>query len=208
MSSSLYSSRLVRTPSCVGALLAFLGAAAQTTAGSRARVVAWLMATLEERFPRAVLTPQDTVTGIIALGGGKTARTIEAIRLARLYPNAKLVVTGAADADYELARAQSFDATHLILEQQATNTFENAHFTKRIVTPNPAERWLLVTSATHMPRAIGSFRSAGFPVDAWPIYDVQGVDGHAPAVVQHEYLGLLAYRLLRRTDVLFPGPLT
>jgi len=166
------------------------------------------MATLEERFPRAVLTPQDTVTGIIALGGGKTARTIEAIRLARLYPNAKLIVTGAADADYELARAQSFDATHLILEQQATNTFENAHFTKRIVTPNPAERWLLVTSATHMPRAIGSFRSAGFPVDAWPIYDVHGVDGHASAVVQHEYLGLLAYRLLRRTDVLFPGPLT
>jgi uncharacterized SAM-binding protein YcdF (DUF218 family) len=35
--------------------------------------------------------------------------------------------------------------------------------------PKPGERWLLVTSAAHMPRAIGCFRRAGFAVEACPV---------------------------------------
>ena len=46
---------------------------------------------------------------------------------------------------------------------------ENARFTRELVQPKPGERWLLVTSAHHMPRSVGVFRAAGFPVEAFPV---------------------------------------
>ena len=55
------------------------------------------------------------------------------------------------------------------LETRSRNTAENAAFTKALVKPKPGERWLLVTSALHMPRAIGCFRRVGFPVEAYPV---------------------------------------
>ena len=56
-----------------------------------------------------------------------------------------------------------------MLEDQSRNTRENAIFTRRLVDPKPGERWLLVTSAWHMPRAIGVFRKAGFEIEAFPV---------------------------------------
>ena len=56
----------------------------------------------------------------------------------------------------------------LILERKARNTAENAILAKELADPKPGQRWLLVTSAWHMPRAIGLFRKAGFDVEAWP----------------------------------------
>jgi DUF218 domain len=43
------------------------------------------------------------------------------------------------------------------------------YLTKAIVEPKRGDRWLLVTSAYHMPRAIGVFRKAGFPVEPYPV---------------------------------------
>ena len=40
---------------------------------------------------------------------------------------------------------------------------------KALADPKPGQRWLLITSAWHMPRAIGLFRKAGFNVEAWPV---------------------------------------
>ena len=40
--------------------------------------------------------------------------------------------------------------------QVARHADENARFTKELVQPKPGERWLLVTSAHHMPRSIGA----------------------------------------------------
>jgi DUF218 domain len=57
----------------------------------------------------------------------------------------------------------------IIVERKSRNTTENAAFTKQLVMPKPGERWLLVTSAMHMPRAVGVFRKAGFAVDAYPV---------------------------------------
>ncbi len=47
-------------------------------------------------------------------------------------------------------------------EEQSRNTIENAVFSRLVAQPKPGERWLLVTSAFHMPRAIAAFRAAGF----------------------------------------------
>ena len=185
--------------------VAIVGASSCALDSSSDRIAAALIPPLSERFVRPTFSAQDSPTGIITLGGG-TARTIEAMKLARRFPGAKLVITGAADLDYNLARAQGLGHDRLIFERKATNTFENALFTKRLVAPESGERWLLVTSATHMPRAIGSFRANSFPVEPWPIQDVRTTDDHAFAVGRHEWLGLIAYRLLGRSDTWFPGP--
>jgi uncharacterized SAM-binding protein YcdF (DUF218 family) len=83
----------------------------------------------------------------------------------------------------------------------------------------PDERWLLVTSAHHMPRSIGSFRQAGFSVDAYPVdFRTRGTsdlirpfqsvsDGlRRTDTAAREWVGLLVYRLTGRIAELFPGP--
>jgi uncharacterized SAM-binding protein YcdF (DUF218 family) len=56
----------------------------------------------------------------------------------------------------------------IVLEERSRNTLENAIYSKDLANPKAGERWLLVTSAYHMPRAIGVFRQAGFMVEAYP----------------------------------------
>jgi uncharacterized SAM-binding protein YcdF (DUF218 family) len=87
------------------------------------------------------------------------------------------------------------------------------------VQPQPGQRWLLVTSANHMPRAMGAFRKAGFTVEPWPV-DYRTADKYdrylmfeAPSeglrrleLAVHEWIGLIAYRLMGRSDELFPRP--
>lgn len=86
--------------------------------------------------------------------------------------------------------------------------------------PKEGARWLLVTSASHMPRAMGSFRSVGFKIEPWPVdYRTRGVEDiyrFFPTPSEgwrrvdnavREWAGLLMYRLTGRTNSLFPGPL-
>jgi uncharacterized SAM-binding protein YcdF (DUF218 family) len=157
---------------------------------------------LETRFAPTELGQHEKITGIIALGGG-SQRVAEAVRLARRFPHARLVITGPGRGEYEFARAQDFAPGRLVLEMSARNTFENATLTKAVVNPRPEERWLLVTSAWHMARAVGCFRKAGFAVLPWPVEQRPG--DRSPEHVR-EWLGLLAYWLIGRTDALFPGP--
>jgi uncharacterized SAM-binding protein YcdF (DUF218 family) len=99
-------------------------------------------------------------------------------------------------------------------------TVENAVFSKLIVHPKRGERWLLVTSAFHMLRAIGVFRKAGFPVEPYPV-DLRrppaegGLRPFATIVdglwrtdtAVHEWVGLGVYWLTGRSSELFPVPL-
>ena len=204
-----------------------------------------LMRPLEDRFPR----PPDDMpepTGIIVLGGiinfssvtrGVIAltqdgeRLSEAAALAHRYPNAIVVYSGGTISNVpedvsEVAIAKRFllalgvDQSRIVLEGKSLSTAQNATFTRALVTPQPGQRWLLVTSASHMPRAIGSFRRAGFPVIAYPVgHTTSGLPGDYWAiqfeasanlvradVALHEWIGLFAYWLTRRTDVLLPAP--
>jgi uncharacterized SAM-binding protein YcdF (DUF218 family) len=111
------------------------------------------------------------------------------------------------------------NALILPLEQRSGNTEENAKFTKTIADSKPDERWLLVTSAHHMPRAIGAFRRAGFPVEAYPVdWRTRGPDDLARPIrtasdglkltdtAAHEWIGLFVYWLTSRSSELFPEP--
>ena len=206
----------------------------------------WLMLPLEQRFARADLAGRD-VDGIVVLGGAEDARIwvardahalneagerfTEALGLARRYPKAKVVFSGGAieilgspKIGADAARAIFRDlglvqGEQLLLESKARDTWENAVLTKALVQPKPGERWLLVTSAWHMPRAVGVFRQAGFAIEPWPVdYRTGGRwdalrPFEAPAdglkrldTAMREWIGLISYRASGRTDALFPGP--
>ena len=78
---------------------------------------------------------------------------------------------GATEAELAARLFESFGIAkaRIVLEDKSRDTVENARFTKELVQPKPGERWLLVTSAHHMPRSVGVFRAAGFPVEAFPV---------------------------------------
>lgn len=198
---------------------------------------------LEDRFPQQDAA-KGPVTGIVVLGGAvglargdvvlnaSASRMTKAVELARLHPQAKIVFTGGAanliseattteaDGAKRLMEGLGLEPGRLILEDKSRNTLENAVFTRRLVAPQPGERWLLVTSAWHMPRAMGVFRKAGFAVEAFPVdYWSQGKPAdfirpysRAPRALDiadnsfKEWVGLVAYRLAGYTDTLFPGP--
>jgi uncharacterized SAM-binding protein YcdF (DUF218 family) len=203
-----------------------------------------LLHPLENRFPRWDAA-RGAPDGIIVLGGPIDAdlsaahdtpvissepdRIVAAAELARKYPNARIVFTGgspnlisndAREADFaaEIFEALGIDKKRLILERRSRNTYENATFSKALVAPKPGERWLLVTSAFHMPRAVGLFRKAGFAVEPYPVdwrvgdrvdpfvFSQAAIGLTRTDIASREWLGLLAYRLSGRTDALFPGP--
>jgi len=108
-----------------------------------------------------------------------------------------------------------------VLEDKSRNTAENAAFTRAMLDPKPGERWLLVTSALHMPRSVGAFRKAGFPVEPFPVdwitppnpnlfrlsRNLMGGLGALNAAA-HEIIGLAVYWATGRSSGLFPGPLS
>ena len=199
----------------------------------------YMLAFLEARFP-AVEEPA-AVDGIVLLGGAIDAasyyerrgsgytssmgRVVEAARLAKRHPSARLIVAGGPELEPGRSEAEATRALlielgvepeRIELEVHSRNTFENALFVKQIARPQPGQHWLLVTSAFHMPRAMGCFRAVGFPVTAFPVDYRYGAltaprfdffDGLSELkYAVHEYTGLVVYRLTGKTQELFPGP--
>jgi uncharacterized SAM-binding protein YcdF (DUF218 family) len=162
-------------------------------------------ALLEARFSPARLDRADPIVGIVVLGG-HIDRTREAVRLARRLPKATLILTGARPDEIWLLRRQGYRSGRLLIDRQAKSTYENALYAKELASPHPGQRWLLVTSATHMPRALGTFMHHGFAVEPWPVYISHKETADLVPVVVHELLALMAYRLLGYTPSLLPSP--
>ncbi len=161
-------------------------------------------------------------------------RIVETVILARRFPEAKIAFTGGdagvfytsdseAAGAAELLAALGVPRERLILEAKARDTYENAVFLKeelgKLGLLGPGTRWVLITSAYHMPRAMAAFRAAGFDVDAWPVdYRTRGeADLTRPFdkvseglrrvdTATREWVGLFAYWLRGRSKVLFPAP--
>jgi len=205
----------------------------------------WLMLPLEARFPVPDLKDRR-IDGVIVLGGtvqerqtlahgsltlnDASERVVAMADLARRYPDARILFTGGAGSysrapKPEAEVLQSFIGTlglpagRIRIESRSVNTYENAVLSKEIMAPRAGETWLLVTSAWHMPRSVGIFRAAGWPVLAYPVdFRTAGskdrTRGFASVseglrrteVATREWLGLLVYRLTSKTDALFPAP--
>ena len=200
---------------------------------------------LETRFPPWDAA-RGAPDGIVVLGGSIDAdrsvahdavavtaaagRLIEAAALAHRYPNARVIFSGgsgnlisadAREADYAAAIFESLDVSRerLTMERRSRNTQENAEFSKVIAAPKSGERWLLVTSAYHMPRSVGLFRKAGFAVEPYPVDWRTGkredILAFSPVAVEglertdigiREWIGLAAYWLTGKIDDVLPGP--
>ncbi|WP_240230294.1 YdcF family protein [Devosia lacusdianchii] len=222
-----------------GALgLTLLGVSAFTTAG------ALLIMPLENRFVRPAEMPEQ-VSAIIMLGGATSGRVstrrqipelteagdrlTETLRLAQLYPEARVVVSGGSglmvpDGESEATTAERFftglgiDPARLVLEGDSRNTDENAKMTLALLGGEVSGNVLLVTSAFHMPRSIGIFRKVGLDVIAWPTDYRSGGDESVgfdivnpvlnvttTGVAIREWIGLVTYSWIGRTSEMFPA---
>jgi uncharacterized SAM-binding protein YcdF (DUF218 family) len=205
-----------------------------------------LLYPLEARFPPWD-DARGAPDGIIVLGGsiepdlsaargtavftGSVDRIVAAAALAYRYPQARMVFSGgsanlvADDTAKEADTAQAvFERLgvakgRLLMERQSRNTLENAEFSKAMAAPKPGERWLLVTSAYHMPRSVGAFRKAGFAVEPYPVdwrtggprdlmkFSIYAIDGLGRVeTAMREWIGLSAYWITGKTAVFFPSP--
>jgi uncharacterized SAM-binding protein YcdF (DUF218 family) len=233
----------VARPSRAWGLLS-LGAVLLLAALAETPVGLLMIAPLEDRFPGspADMPPPD---GIIVLGGAlrgdeseargqvvysEGERVVEAAILAKRYLNARVIFSGAngslltrstteARAAQKLLVELGVAPPRITLEDKSRNTDENARFTAALVHPRPTQRFLLITSAYHMPRSMGLFEKAGFSVTAFPVAfrtlgkgrglhwetqpwrNLETID-----IAAREWIGLVVYWATGRIDSLFPGP--
>lgn len=203
----------------------------------------WGKTLLEYRFP--VTDLPATLDGVVVLGGALSPapdeefigvsinhnfeRILTFIKLGQRYPQAKLIFTGGVgslrrDQESEALLARrifdglGLDSSRVQFEPEARNTHENAVYAKRLAGDVSKQTWVLVTSARHVPRAVGVFRKQGwdvlpFPVDfrtngqyewTWSFDIVLRVVSLRIAMT--EWIGLLAYRIKGYTDDVFPSP--
>ena len=177
------------------------------------------------------IDPQLSAAHGTAVYGGSVDRIMAAAALAHRYPNARVIYSGgnanlvldntAKEADYASAVFESLGISsgRLLMERRSRNTQENAEFSKALAAPKNGERWLLVTSAYHMPRSVGIFRKAGFAVEPYPVDWRTGkradllrfsaaLEGLGRVeIAMREWMGLVAYRISGRTSELFPAPM-
>jgi uncharacterized SAM-binding protein YcdF (DUF218 family) len=199
----------------------------------------FLLNPLERAYSAQPVVTQPA--GILVLGGaedqapdyaGKVAmvnhagdRLIATMQLARQYPEAVVLYTGgkvalmpAAEGAFELGpdilRQLGLSEDRMIVEGRSRTTAENAALS-RAMAPNAEGPWILVTSAFHMPRALGTFCAAGwrnvvpYPTDyrGGKIRDQIGWNLAENLtdlnIGVKEWVGLLAYRITGRTVAFF-----
>jgi len=151
---------------------------------------------LEYNYP-PILNVQNiqTLKWVVVLGGGHTSdpkipvtgqlseaslfRLVEAIRLHRELPQSKLILSGGivfgrvseAKVLTDVALVMGANKENLILEESSKDTEDQARLIQRIV---GNERFVLVTSASHMPRCMALFKRLGMdPIPAPGDYQVK-----------------------------------
>jgi len=206
-------------------------------------VSAALIVPLERRFPNREVS--ERIDGIIVLAGGFSIlksgtvqfgtlnRIVQGLAITRQHPEAKLIFSGGSgsvlsqayrEADYMKAQSVllGISPERILIDRKSRNTRENALETANLLKDynqkNPDARWVLITSAFHMPRAIGCFRMAGidpipYSVDYLWNGDYKFMFLPSPdnlinsRTAIKEWMGLIAYRLSHYTDEFFPRSL-
>lgn len=203
----------------------------------------WLAYPLENRFSAKPDLPAN-IDGIIVLGGAIDAlasslwqqvemgsageRNSAFVTLAKRYPEAKLVFTGGqgllAHQDLKGADfAQIFftqlglPSERVIFERESRNTYENVINSQKLIPSTANETWILITSATHMPRAVGLFCQQNWSVIPYPVdhgtspgrlvrVEFNFADNLSFLKISlHEWLGLFAHRISGKTASLLPA---
>jgi uncharacterized SAM-binding protein YcdF (DUF218 family) len=195
-----------------------------------------LLGGLESRIPGYTVENAPREPVIVVLGGfmraasgthahGKLTeagdRLLQGFRLYRAGKAPLILVSGGevpmlgkgseteADAARTILLEWGVPDAAILIEKQSKSTVENARFSREMLAARGIKRALLVTSASHMPRALGVFRKAGLEVSPspadyltgwaqpdWPfriLPDPGALNDSNTAL--HEYVGLLIYRI-------------
>ena len=192
-----------------------------------------LLVPLEQRYP-SLLHPETVSWGpksstspkwIVVLGGGHVSdprlpansqisttalgRVVEGVRLYKTIPGSKLLLSGGrvfdpvpeAEVMAQIAGLLGVKPQDISLESDSRDTADQAEIIAKKI---GRERFILVTSAFHMPRSMALFRKRGLqPIPAptdFQVRESQGFDpnrffpnakplGQVESAV-HEYLGL------------------
>jgi uncharacterized SAM-binding protein YcdF (DUF218 family) len=199
-----------------------------------------LIHSLEDDYPAKSMESVPEVDVIVVLGGGLglphpprththlgsgADRLLYALQLYRADKAPRILLTGGnvfpqpglqSEAYYarELLGLWGVPEAAIVMETESRNTIQNAEHSARIIADRGWDEVLLVTSATHMHRAVLAFRHAGVSVTPAPT-DFLAVDSQRPAVLSwvpsagalsgtthalHEYIGRLWYRLRLEVD--------
>lgn len=204
-----------------------------------------MLAELERRFEPLDPPGEAELGGVIVLGGGVDAemshrrgllelnaagdRILAMLELLERYPSLPVVYSGGsgewrrvlggdADALKFSAYIGPRIAQGVILETDSRNTRENAVNTAALISSlGGGKPWILVTSAWHMPRAVGAYRALEVKVIPAPV-DYRGGrplrDGllrwvrnfSELSLASKEWAGLFVYRTLGWSDSFFPAP--
>ena len=196
---------------------------------------------LEKKFHDKFIFP-NKIDGILILSGAtnpglskeydqihlndSAERLTESFQLINRYPMAKVIFSGGSgsinadqlthsDVAKDFFEQFNFDINNIIFESKSRNTYENILYSKKIVKPDSDEKWLLITSASHMTRALNigeklNWTFIPYPVDFhaskefswkpsmnfyWNFYDLQ--------IISHEWVGLIAYYFMGRTNKIY-----
>ncbi len=192
----------------------------------------WMMTHLEERFPEQKSISEEA-KGLILLGGTfseeksrlqqrpiynqSAARLFEFIAVAQKFSTLKILVTGTpleTKLTRDVFKEHGIDLTRVTFEEESSSTKDNADKSYALIQPGN-DRWILVTSAFHMPKAVGLFRAAGWNVLPYPVnYQTSGMYGIKQKVGRDniyaftraiaQYAGLLYHYLKGETKELYP----
>jgi uncharacterized SAM-binding protein YcdF (DUF218 family) len=197
----------------------------------------FLVGTLESKYSDQGIRLAPVTQAIVVLGGSlrlpnrvhtfseltnSSDRILYGYRLYRAGKAPLIVVSGGdnplfpehrngqeADRMRDLLAEWGVSENAILVEDRSINTHENATLTREILARRQVNHILLVTSAIHMPRALGAFRKAGFDAEAAPADFETGWDKSlsgfdlvpsANALTSanqaiHEWVGLLVYKL-------------
>lgn len=194
-----------------------------------------LLRALENQHPRGAWPAR--LDGVLILSGGSDwkvlqsrgvaamelskGRVVGGFEVARRYPDAKVIFAGGSGAmggagmsEAEGARyifaQMGLEDKRLILEQRSRNTYENILFARGLARPKRGEIWLLATTASHLPRAMGVTRKLGWNMQPWPtdyVTTPTGINGFFEYarnldrmdMAVREWLGLVAYEFTGRS---------
>lgn len=165
-----------------------------------------LLKPLESQYKTLKIIPND-VKYILLLGGDRYNRGWEALRLYHLIPNSKIITSGYGGSgktpEAILSAEQLINSgipkDDIIVHPKPKDTKEEAVKIKKVLKD---ERFILITSASHMPRAMAIFRNEGLnPIPAPTTYwienknklnDISNGQGlYKSDIAWHEYLGLI-----------------
>ena len=230
------------------AVMSLIGVTVMTVLITIIPVGGFLSHSLETRFAKpdldhtefaGVITLSGTIDPASYLDRGDVQflsapdRVFTMLRLAHRYPDKPVIFTGKdgvlVDRGFSEAEVlqkwlsdSRLRTPNMYFETEARNTHENAVNTRTLVFgrwPEKSQKpWVLVTSADHMPRAVGVFRQAGWKIIAYPVGRFTSDDLHLASLnvsggiksLSHglrEWAGLTAYYWTGRTDEWFPGPM-